>query len=59
VMPEVRADFEKRYFKHKTISPGIFGRLIGVKPGEETVIHPKAERELRSLVRQYVDYHFK
>ncbi|NDD53401.1 DEAD/DEAH box helicase [bacterium] len=48
-------EFEKRYIDYKTVRPGLFGWLRGVKPGVKPVV--KNEKELRSLLRGKVDYH--
>jgi superfamily II DNA or RNA helicase len=47
-------EFERRYIDYKTVRPGLFGWLRGVKPGVKPVV--KNEKELRSLLRGKVDY---
>jgi hypothetical protein len=47
-------EFEKRYIDYKTVRPGLFGWLRGVKPGVKPVV--KNEKELRSLLQGKVDY---
>lgn len=47
-------EFEKRYIDYKTVKPGLFGWLRGVKPGVKPVV--KNEKELRSLLQGKVDY---
>jgi hypothetical protein len=47
-------DFEQRYIGYKTVRPGLFGWLRGVKPGVKPVV--KNEKELRSLLQGKVDY---
>lgn len=47
-------EFEKRYIDYKTVRPGLFGWLRGVKPGVKPVV--KNEKELRQLLAGKVDY---
>jgi hypothetical protein len=47
-------DFEKKFVGQKTVHPGIFNYLAGVKPGVRPVI--KNEGELRKLLEGRVDY---
>ena len=47
-------EFEKRYIDYKTVRPGLFGWLRGVKPGVKPVV--KNEKELRQLLQGKVDY---
>lgn len=47
-------EFEKKYIGVKTVYPGLFNWLRGVKPGIRPVI--KNERELRNLLSGHVDY---
>jgi len=47
-------EFEKRYIDYKTVRPGLFGWLRGVKPGVKPVV--KNEQELRQLLQGKVDY---
>ena len=47
-------DFEKKFVGQKTVHPGIFNYLAGIKPGVRPVI--KNEGELRKLLEGRVDY---
>jgi hypothetical protein len=47
-------EFEKKFIGYKTVHPGLFNFLGGVKPGVKPVI--KNEAELRSLLEGRVDY---
>ena len=47
-------EFEKRYIGYKTVRPGLFGWLRGVKPGVKPVV--RNEKELRQLLQGKVDY---
>ena len=47
-------EFEKRYVGYKTVRPGLFGWLRGVKPGVKPIV--KNEKELRQLLKGKVDY---
>jgi hypothetical protein len=47
-------DFEKKFIGQKTVYPGLFNYLGGVKPGVQPVI--RNEKELRQLLENRVDY---
>ncbi len=50
------ADFERRHIGHRKISPGLIGRLRGVKPGHvETIVN---KQDLKKVLDRYV-HHFR
>lgn len=54
VLPEDPKAFEDRYIGRTKEDPGFFRRvLLGVKPGERTVI--KNKKELKGILNKYVD----
>lgn len=55
VLPASRRGFEDRFYSRRTVKPGFFDRLRGVKPGEEVTI--KKDPELRTAIKQWVDFH--
>lgn len=57
VMPDDRAEFEKRYIAHKKVSPGLIARLRGVRSGTVPTVNPKREKELRETFGKWVDYY--
>jgi len=46
--------FDKRYVGHENVSPGLFGWLKGVKPGQRPVL--QNADELKDLLAGHVDY---
>lgn len=54
ILPENRAEFANKFIEDKEVSPGIFGRLAGIKPGQEQRL--KDSSELRSVIKKYIDY---
>ncbi len=48
-------DFRKKFLREQEVSPGLWGRLRGVKPGVEYSIANKSE--LANRIRGLVDYH--
>lgn len=47
-------EFERKYIGYKTVHPGLFNYLAGIKPGVRPII--KNEGELRQLLQGRVDY---
>lgn len=54
VLPQDRAGFTDKYIAEREVSPGFFGRLMGISPGTEQVL--KNTRHLQSVFDKYVDY---
>jgi len=52
ILPEIPAEFDKRYVTEEKINPGIFGRLMGVHPG--VVKKLINQKELANIMRPYV-----
>jgi hypothetical protein len=48
-------EFDRRFVGQKEVSPGLFGRLQGVKPVKVPTI--QHEQELEDMLRGHVDYH--
>lgn len=57
VLPSNPQDFEKRYVSMNKVSPGLMGRLRGVRPGTVPNLNKKREEELRGHFGKWVDYH--
>lgn len=57
VLPRDPMAFAERYVKNKKISPGIIGRLRGIKTGTEAHLNPKRAEELRGILGKWVDYY--
>jgi superfamily II DNA or RNA helicase len=57
VLPTEKSEFERRYVTQQKVSPGLWGRLRGIKPGSVPVINPKKEEELGKILSKWVDYH--
>lgn len=55
VLPESKEEFERQYTKNVTVDQGLVGKLLGVTPGQ--VKELKNQRELKSILNKYVDYH--
>jgi SNF2 family DNA or RNA helicase len=54
VLPENKADFNKKFISEKPVNPGLVASLFGVSPGSEETI--KHSPELIRALKQYVDY---
>jgi SNF2 family DNA or RNA helicase len=55
VLPSSPGAFNQKYFKQEEVSPGILGKLMGVKPGVEQ--HLQNRDELKKVLDKYVDYY--
>lgn len=55
VFPGVQQAFDQQYIGEKTIGPGLWGRLRGIKPGSKPVL--KNTDALKSRLDKWVDYH--
>jgi SNF2 family DNA or RNA helicase len=55
VLPATRRDFERKYLRTVTQSPGLLAALQGVPSGQVAEIDRKPE--LRRILRKYVDFH--
>lgn len=55
VLPNTARAFNQKYFKQEEVSPGILGKLMGVKPGIEQ--HLQSRNELKKVLDKYVDYY--
>lgn len=56
-LPEDPVEFERRYVTREKISPGLWGRIRGIEPGEVRKVNPEHQRELKKLLGQWIDYH--
>jgi SNF2 family DNA or RNA helicase len=54
VLPENRAAFTEKYISDKPVNPGLFGRLMGIKPGSDPTL--RNTDDLKSALNKYVDY---
>lgn len=54
VLPTSQREFNERYVQEKSVSPGLLGRFMGVKPGTERVL--TKQEELGKILQKYVDY---
>lgn len=57
VLPDQPADFTQRYIHDKTVSPGLWGRLRGIKPGTVPMLDERRRAELSQHFAKWVDYH--
>lgn len=57
LLPTNKQEFENKYVSRKKINPGLMDRLRGVKPGEETHLNPKKQKELEGILGKWVDYY--
>lgn len=56
VLPNSKTDFEKKYVKDKTVSPGFFARVFrGVRPGNIRELNNTDE--LGKILGKWVDFH--
>ena len=53
VLPTTKGDFYKEYVEDKSVSPGIWGWVRGVKPGVKQVL--KHKKELHKILKDHVD----
>lgn len=56
VLPENKQDFYKKYVRERPVSPGLLGKIKGVKPGVIEELNPKERDNLRGLYQKWVDY---
>ena len=57
VLPLDPTRFSAKYIAEKTVSPGLMGSLMGVKPGAVPVLNTKKEKELRKIFQKWTDYY--
>lgn len=57
VLPNDRYDFERQFTSPKKVSPGLWGRLKGITPGEVPMLNQRRAGELKNLYGKWVDYH--
>ncbi len=57
VLPTNPQDFERQYVTQAKVSPGLMGRLRGVKPGVVPMLNKKKQKELQGIFSKWVDYH--
>jgi superfamily II DNA or RNA helicase len=55
ILPEDRKLFEKEYTRTEKVYPGMWKYLMGVRPGERTVLDNKDK--LKGHLQKWVDYH--
>lgn len=55
VLPPDRASFNDRYVSSESVSPPLWQRFMGVRPGTQQTL--KNRGELGRILRQYIDYH--
>jgi hypothetical protein len=55
VLPSDSAEFAKQYFSKEEVSPGLLGRLTGVKPGIQYKLQNSGN--LKKVLDKYVDYY--
>lgn len=57
VLPNDPTTFNDTYVSSTQVSPGLWGRLRGIKPGEREGINPRRAPELRRTFGKWIDYH--
>jgi SNF2 family DNA or RNA helicase len=57
ILPADPTEFELRHVRSKTVSPGFWGSLRGVKPGSVPTLNRASEKELRKVFGKWVDYY--
>ncbi len=57
LLPADQAEFERRFVSSRSVSPGLWGRLKGVKPGTVAVLNKKEEKNLQQVFDKWVDYY--
>lgn len=57
IFPNDPTEFKKRYIKDKKVSPGLWGKLKGIKPGSVPTLNPKEKKWLSRELGHWVDYH--
>lgn len=56
LLPEQKAEFEKKYIFNKKVNPSFWQSLKGIKPGEIPVINKNEKDNLRNIFNKWVDY---
>ena len=56
ILPENRADFERKYIYNKTVKPSLLNRLKGIEPGEVQVLNRNEKENLQNIFKKWVDY---
>lgn len=56
ILPENRADFERKYVYNKTVKPSFFNRLKGIEAGEVPVLNRNEKENLQNIFKKWVDY---
>lgn len=56
LLPEDRGDFEKKYVYDKQVSPGLWNKLKGIKPGIIPVLNKHEKDNLKQIFQKWVDY---
>ena len=57
VLPATAKDFEKEFVVQKSVSPGLLGKMRGIKPGSVPMLNPSRMKELKEDFAKWVDYH--
>jgi superfamily II DNA or RNA helicase len=57
VLPNNAQEFERQFVTQAKVSPGLMGRLKGVRPGSVPMLNKRREGELRGHFGKWVDYH--
>src|SRR5688572_28282668 len=56
VLPNEKADFDAQYTRTRKVSPSLWGRIRGDKPGAVQELNPSASKKLKKIYDEYVDY---
>lgn len=56
ILPNEKAEFENKYVANRSVSPGILGRLRGLKPGVVQELNPRSAKGLKKIYDKWVDY---
>jgi SNF2 family DNA or RNA helicase len=55
-LPGDPAEFKRRYISEESISPGLWGTIIGVQPGVTEKPNPRQIANLKKILNKWVDY---
>lgn len=57
VLPLDPTTFSDQYIRGERVSPGLWGRVRGIQPGEVPRLNPRRAKELQEVLSKWTDYH--